>query len=150
MSEIIIYTDGGSRGNGSEDSVGGWGVILSYKGYVKELYEGERNATNNQMELKGVINGLKALKTTDVPVRLHCDSAYVVNGINKWVAGWKRNRWTKKGGEIKNLELWKELDRLVTMQLDLEIIKVKAHVGIELNERADELANLAMDKESAI
>lgn len=144
--KIIIFTDGGCRGNnGQEDSVGGYGIFMQYGDYTKEIYAGERSTTNNIQELKGVINALKALKTTHIPVELYCDSAYVVNGINQWVKGWKRNGWTKKGGEIKNLELWKELDRLVALQDDLQILKVRGHSGNEGNERADYLANKAMD-----
>jgi ribonuclease HI len=146
MSEIIIYTDGGCRGNAKDENIGGWGAVLEYKGHVKEIYEGERNTTNNIQELKGAINALKALKTTNIPVKLHCDSAYVINGITQWVKGWKKKGWKKSDGKIiENLELWKELDRLADMQENLQWVKVKGHAGVELNERADQLANLAMD-----
>jgi ribonuclease HI len=146
MSEIIIYTDGGCRGNAKDENIGGWGAVLEYKGHVKEIYEGERNTTNNIQELKGAINALKALKTTNIPVKLHCDSAYVVNGITQWVKGWKKKGWKKSDGKIiENLELWKELDRLADMQENLQFVKVKGHAGVPLNERADQLANLAMD-----
>jgi ribonuclease HI len=114
---------------------------------VKEIYAGERNTTNNIQELKGAINALKALKTTHIPVRVHCDSAYVVNGITSWVKGWKKKGWRKSDGKIiENLELWKELDALVLMQEDVKFIKVKGHAGVELNELADQLANKAMDE----
>jgi ribonuclease HI len=147
MSEIIIYTDGGCRGNGKEESVGGWGVYLTYKGHEKELYGGERNTTNNIQELKGAINALLALKTTHLPVRVYIDSAYVVNGINQWVKGWKGRGWKKPDGKTpENLELWKELDRLVGLQMDLQILKIKGHAGHDGNERADQLANKAMDE----
>lgn len=147
MSEIIIYADGGCRNNGKENNIGGWGAVLQYNGHVKELYGGERNTTNNIQELKGAINALEALKTTNIPVRLHMDSAYVVNGINQWVKGWKKKGW-KKGDEKnpENLELWKRLDNLVSKQEDIQVLKVKGHAGVDLNERADELANLAMDE----
>lgn len=148
MSEIIIYTDGGCRGNSKDENIGGWSAVLSYKGHVKELYAGERNTTNNIQELKGAINALKALKTTNIPVRLHCDSAYVVNGVNdKWVAKWRKNGWKNSSKKTpENLELWKELEQLVLWQEDCKFIKVKGHSGVELNERADQLANLAMDE----
>ena len=147
MNEIIIYCDGGTRNNQDrENSIGGYGIVLEYGEHRKELYAGERNTTNNIQELKGAIVALKSLKTTNIPVRLYCDSAYVVNGLNQWVAGWKKNGWKKKGGEIKNLELWKELDKLVNMQEDISIIKVKGHSDNEGNNRADELANQAMDE----
>jgi ribonuclease HI len=146
MSEITIYCDGGSRGNGKVDSIGGWGAVLEYKGHMKELYGGKKGATNNQMELTGIIKALEALNTTHIPVRVHADSAYVVNGINEWVAGWKKKGWKKDKGEIMNLDLWKKLDRLIGLQDDIRVIKVKAHVGIEMNEIADALANKGMDE----
>lgn len=145
--EIIIYCDGGCRGNSEETNIGGWGAVLSYKGHVKELYGGERNTTNNVQELKGAINSLMALKTTHIPVRVHCDSAYVVNGISKWVSGWKKKGWKKADGKpVLNLELWKQLDELVAKQDDVQFVKVKGHSGVELNELADQLANKAMDE----
>lgn len=147
MSKIIVYCDGGTRGNGKEDNVGGYGVYLEYKGHVKELYKGERNTTNNIQELKGAITALETIKTTHIPVIIHCDSAYVINGITQWVKGWKKNGWRKKDGEIKNLDLWKRLDELANMQEDLQWVKVKGHSGNVGNERADFLANLAMDIE---
>lgn len=144
--EIIIFCDGGCRGNHQDENIGGWGVVLEYKGHRKELYKGERNTTNNQQELKGAINALLALKTTNIPVRIHCDSAYVVNGITKWVAGWKKKGWKKGDGKNpENLELWKQLDELVAKQSNIEFVKVKGHADNEGNIRADELANLAMD-----
>jgi ribonuclease HI len=147
LEEIIIYCDGGVRGNGKEDNIGGYGAVLSFKGRVLEIYEGERNTTNNIQELKGAINSLKVLRTTRIPVRVHCDSAYVVNGITSWVKGWKKRGWRKSDGKIiENLELWKELDELVSKQENCAFVKVKGHVGIELNEKADELANRAMDE----
>jgi ribonuclease HI len=147
MSEIIIYCDGGCRGNAKDENIGGWGAVLEYKGHVKELYGGERNTTNNIQELKGAINALMALKTTNLPVRVHCDSAYVVNGITSWVAGWKKKGWKKGDGKTpENLELWKQLDELVLKQSDIKFIKVKGHAGVELNELADQLANKAMDE----
>lgn len=146
MDEIIIYTDGGCRGNAKDENIGGWGAVLSYKGHIKELWDGERNTTNNIQELKGAINALKALKTSHIPVKLHCDSAYVVNGITSWVKGWKKKGWKKSDGKVvENLELWKELDQLVLLQDDVTFVKVKGHSGLAFNELADELANRAMD-----
>lgn len=147
MAEIIIYCDGGCRGNQNENNVGGWGVFLQYGEHKKELYGGERDTTNNQQELKGAINALLALKTTDKPVRIHCDSNYVVKGMNEWVLGWKRKGWKKGDGKKpENLELWKELDGLALKQKDIKFIKVKGHSDNEGNNRADELANQAMDE----
>lgn len=146
MSEIIIYTDGGCRGNQNKENIGGWGVVLEYKGSTKELYGSKRDTTNNQMELMGAIKALEALKTTHIPIRLHADSAYVINGCNEWVAGWKKKGWKKAKGEIMNLDLWKQLDKLILMQDDIQLLKVKGHSTNEGNNRADELANKAMDE----
>ena len=152
MSKIVAYTDGGCRGNNKDENIGGYGVVLQYvtesNTYIKELYGGERNTTNNIQELKGAITALEAIKTTHIPIELYCDSAYVVNGINQWVKGWKRNNWRKKSDNkvVENLELWKRLDELVDKQSDCKIIKIKGHAGHDGNERADELANIAMDE----
>ena len=148
MQEIIIYCDGGTRNNQDRDnSIGGWGVVLQYGDYTKELYGGERNTTNNIQELKGAINALTALKTTRIPVRIHCDSAYVVNGMNQWVKGWKKKGWRKGDGKTpENVELWKRLDELSSKQDDIQWIKVKGHADNEGNNKADELANRAMDE----
>lgn len=144
---ITVFTDGGARGNGNEDAVGGWGVVLRYKGHEKELWGGEKGVTNNQMELKGAINALQNIKTTNIPIRLHSDSAYVVNGITKWVAGWKKKGWRKGDGKTpENLDLWKQLDNLVHKQDDIQFIWVKGHATNEGNNRADELANIAMNE----
>lgn len=145
--EIIIFTDGGCRGNGKENNYGGWGAVLSYNNKTKEIYGGEKDTSNNKMELTSIIKALQTLKTKNIPVRVHMDSAYVVDGINSWVAGWKKRGWKKADKKpILNLELWKELDNLVSSFEDIQILKVKAHVGIELNELADELANRGMDE----
>jgi ribonuclease HI len=145
--EIIIYCDGGVRGNGKENSIGGWGAVLQYGEHVKELYAGERNTTNNRMELTGAIKALEALKSTSIPVRVHCDSAYVVNGITSWVAGWKKRDWRKADKKpVENKELWQRLDELVNKQSDCRFVKVKGHSGVPLNELADQLANKAMDE----
>lgn len=124
--EIIIFCDGGCRGNGKEKNVGGWGVFLSYKNNIKEMYGSDVDTTNNQMELKGAIEALKSLKTKSIPVRIHCDSAYVVNGMNEWVKGWKKKGWKKADKKpILNLEMWKELDALSESFDDIEWCKVK-------------------------
>jgi ribonuclease HI len=150
VQEIIVYCDGGCRGNHQKDNIGGWGVVLQYGEHQKELYEGVKNTTNNQMELTGAIKALEAIKTTNIPVRIHCDSAYVVNGITSWVAGWKKRGWKKGDGKTpENKELWQRLDELVHRQHDCQFVKVKGHVGVELNELADQLANKAMDEINA-
>lgn len=147
MSEILIYCDGASRNNGKENSIGGWGAILIYGTHKKEIYGAEIGATNNQMELTGMIKSLECIKTTNIPIKIMCDSAYVVNGINQWVNSWKKRGWKKGDGKTpENIELWKRLDELVSMQKDVKIIKVRGHADNDGNNRADELANIAMDE----
>lgn len=147
MNEIIIFADGGCRGNQNKENIGGYGVVLQFNGRTKEIYKGERNTTNNQMELKSAIASLEAIKTTNIPIKLYMDSAYVVNGINQWVNGWKKKGWRKGDGKSpENLELWKRLDELILKQENIQVLKVRGHNGNEGNERADALANKAMDE----
>ena len=147
MDKIIVYCDGGCRGNNQSENIGGYGIVLQYKEHVKEIYKGERNTTNNQQELKGAIVALESIKSNTIPIVIHSDSAYVINGITQWVKGWKKKGWKKGDGKTpENLELWKRLDELVNMQSDIVFCKVKGHSGVELNELADELANRAMDE----
>lgn len=151
MSKVVeIWCDGGCRGNGKANSIGGWGVFLSYDNKTKEIYGGQRDTTNNVMELTGAIEALESLKTKRIPVRIHCDSAYVINGINEWVVGWKRRGWKKPDKKTpENVELWKRLDELKNSFDDIEFVKVKGHADNAGNIRADELANIAMDEVQA-
>ena len=143
---ITIYADGGARGNGTDNALGAYGVVMKYKEHVKEVYDAVPNTTNNQMELTAVIEGLKCLKSTSMCVNVYVDSAYVLNGITSWISGWKKKNWkTSSGGKVKNMELWKELDSLVLKQDNINFHKVKGHADDELNNRADYLVNLAMD-----
>ena len=139
---VIIYTDGACRGN---PGPGGWGVILSYKGTTKELYGGERETTNNRMELMAVISGLEAL-TKPCQVRINSDSKYVLQGITEWLPNWKKRGWkTANKGAVKNEDLWRRLDSARERhQVDWQW--VKGHSGDEGNERADQLANLGIDQ----
>lgn len=120
---------------------------MSYKGKTKEFYGAERETTNNIQELKGAINALKQLKKTTIPVEIHVDSAYVLNGITSWISGWKAKNWvTKNKQPVKNVELWKELDELNQEFDSITWKKVKGHSDNAGNNRADELVNLAMDE----
>lgn len=134
---VHIYTDGACKGN---PGPGGWGALLQYKGRELELFGGEDNTTNNRMELQAVIEGLSALKRRS-QVLLVTDSKYVMQGMQQWLAGWKKRGWkTASKQPVKNQDLWQQLDALV-QQHDVQWQWVAGHTGHPGNERADDLAN---------
>lgn len=140
--EVEIFSDGACRGN---PGPGGWGVLLRYGEQVKELYGAETNTTNNRMELMAAIQALTALKR---PCRIifTTDSEYVRKGITEWINNWKKRGWkTSQKKRVKNQDLWQQLDFEVSRH---EIIWhwVKGHSGHPENERADALANQAIDE----
>lgn len=138
---VVIYTDGACSGN---PGPGGWGVLLSYNGQVKELNGGERDTTNNRMELMAAIRALEAL-TRPCRVRLFTDSVYVRDGITKWIFGWKRNGWrTAAKKPVKNQDLWQRLDAAMAAH-EVDWRWVKGHDGDPGNERADQLAREGRD-----
>jgi len=148
MDKIIIYADGACSGNQHEENIGGWGVVLQYKGKQKEICDGTKNTSNNKMELTAAIKALEQLKTNDIPIEVYLDSAYVINGFNqKWVEGWIKKGWrTSKKKPVANKELWIRLNSLVNEQQDITFIKVKGHSNNELNDLADSLANKGMNQ----
>lgn len=147
MEKIIIYCDGACSGNQFDENVGGWGAVLKYKGINKDIHGGEVNTTNNIMELTAAIEALKAVKTTDVPIEMYIDSAYVVNGMNEWIHNWIKKGWRKSNKKpVENKELWIKLNELRNNQSSVSFVKVKGHSGVELNELADQLANIGMDE----
>ncbi len=142
MKEINLYSDGSSLGN---PGPGGWGTILEYNGKERELSGPEENTTNNKMELRGVIEGLKALKEPCI-VNITSDSTYVVKGINEWLNSWIKNNWrtsTKK--PVKNVELWQEYVEVSKIH-KINATWVKGHAGHEHNERCDILARTEAEK----
>ena len=142
MKTVILYTDGACSGN---PGPGGWAAILRYGRTVKELSGGERETTNNRMELLGVISGLEALKER-CAVELWSDSQYVVNALNNgWLRDWKRRGWKRRDGELKNVELWQELDGLLAKHA-VTAHWVKGHADNEYNNRCDALATAERDK----
>ena len=144
MKQVSIYTDGACSGN---PGPGGWGAILIYKETRRELSGGEAETTNNRMELTGVITALQTLKEP-CEVTLYTDSQYIVNAINKkWLAGWKAKNWKRKDGELKNIDLWQALDRLLSVH-SVTFNWVKGHAENELNNRCDALAVSQRDKYS--
>lgn len=142
MQEVELFTDGGCRGN---PGPGGWGALLRFGEFEKELKGSEPDTTNNRMELTAAIEGLKALKRP-CKVTLTTDSQYVKNGVTQWMANWKRNNWrTAAKKPVKNQDLWQALDEALKPH-DVTWAWVKGHAGHDENERVDELANLAMDE----
>lgn len=148
---IEIYTDGGCTANGYENSIGGFGVVLTINNkYVKMYKYGERNTTNNIMELKAVLYGIKLAKalntTTPKEIKIYSDSSYVVNTINKWMFSWASNNWIKKSNNKppENLNIIKELYDLMQYERNIKVEKVKGHSGVEFNEMADQLATAAI------
>ncbi|MES2049363.1 MAG: ribonuclease HI [Pseudomonadota bacterium] len=141
MDKIEIYTDGACKGN---PGVGGWGALLIAGTKEKELFGGEKDTTNNRMELMAVIQALGVLKRP-CNIVLHCDSQYVLKGITEWITGWKAKGWkTASRAPVKNVDLWQALDQART-QHKIEWKWVKGHAGDPGNERADQLANLGVD-----
>ncbi len=141
-SKIEIYTDGACLGN---PGPGGWGAILLYKEHRKELSGKENDSTNNRMELKAVIEALRALKK-ESQLTIYTDSKYVMDGITKWIFSWKKNNWkTANRKPIKNIDLWQELDKEV-IRHKIEWIWVKGHSGNHYNELVDKLARNAAEQ----
>ncbi len=138
---IIVYCDGACSGNQSAKNTGGWGVVLKYKEHVKELHGGERNTSNQRMELTACIKALEEIKSKDKPIKIFSDSAYLVNCIHeRWHERWQRNGWKNvKKQPVENKDLWVRLLELLN-EHDVTFHKVEGHAGVELNERADELA----------
>jgi len=145
LNAVTIYTDGACKGN---PGPGGWGVLLrSSDGTEKEMFGGERETTNNRMEMTAVIQALSALKRP-CDVTLHLDSQYVLKGITEWLSGWKAKGWkTAAKQPVKNVDLWQQLDQLVASHGHrIDWRWVKGHAGDPGNERADALANRGVEK----
>ena len=137
MKKVLIYTDGACSGNPGD---GGWAAILKFGEHEKVISGYEADATNNRMELKAALEALRCLKEP-CKVELYSDSAYLVNGFNRgWLENWKRNGWINaRKDEVKNMELWKELDRYNDIH-SITWVKVKGHSDNEFNNRCDKLA----------
>jgi ribonuclease HI len=139
METIKLYTDGAARGNPGK---GGYGVLLIFGQFKKELSGGFRHTTNNRMELLAVIEGLKAITKPELPVTLFSDSKYVIDAISKgWLATWIKTNF--KGGK-KNSDLWKQYYQ-ISQKFKIECVWVKGHADNPFNNRCDELATEAAD-----
>lgn len=142
MKKVVLFTDGACRGN---PGPGGWGALLSFGEHERELYGAEAATTNNRMELMAAIEGLAALKEP-CEVALTTDSTYVMKGITEWLAGWKRKGWkTAARKPVANADLWQRLDEQ-NQRHHVTWSWVKGHSGHPGNERADALANRAIDE----
>ena len=143
MTDIVeIYTDGACRGN---PGPGGWGAVLVAGSHRKTLHGGERDTTNNRMELTAAIEALNALKGSR-RVHLHTDSKYVMHGITDWMPNWKKRGWkTAAKKPVKNQDLWMALDEAIGRH-HINWIWVKGHAGVPGNEEADALANRGIDE----
>lgn len=140
--KVIIHTDGACRGN---PGAGGWGALLHCNGREKTLRGGEQMTTNNRMELRAAIEALNALRR-DCRVELYTDSRYLRDGVTEWLAKWKSKNWkTSARKPVKNRDLWEQLDEL-TARHQITWRWVRAHTGDPGNERADQLARLAIDE----
>jgi ribonuclease HI len=137
---VDIFTDGACSGN---PGPGGWGAVLRFETIEKELSGGEPLTTNNRMELMAAIAALEALKRP-CRVRLHTDSIYLRDGITRWINKWRRNGWlTSDRKPVKNADLWERLETAMAPH-QIEWAWVRGHAGHAENERADELARLAL------
>lgn len=137
MKQVEVFTDGACKGN---PGPGGWGVLLRMGPHEKEMSGGEAETTNNRMEMTAVIQGLNAL-TEPCSVTLCTDSRYVIDGITKWIYGWKRNGWKSASKKpVANEDLWRELDQ-ATAKHAIEWKWVRGHNGHAENERVDQLAS---------
>lgn len=145
--KIRAFTDGACSGN---PGVGGWGSVILLPNQKLEIMGGEVETTNNRMELKAVIETIKlVLKLGYNKLDIYSDSAYVVNSVkNNWLNKWQHNGWkTLQGTDVKNKDLWKELAYLLNKTNKINILKIKGHSGHKQNERADNLAKEAINKE---
>jgi len=140
---IKIYTDGACKGNPGD---GGWGALITDGLENKEIYGGEKNTTNNRMELMAVIMALESIEK-EQNITIFTDSTYVQKGISEWIVNWKRNGWKSSNKQpVKNQDLWMRLDGLNSSLITWEW--VKGHSGHIENDRADYLANLGVHSAS--
>jgi ribonuclease HI len=147
MTTNKIFTDGAAKGN---PGPGGWGAVVLLDGNVRELGEGKSVTTNNEMELRAVVEALKIVPTDAGEVKLYTDSKYVVEGATGWTFGWMKNGWkTKAGADVSHKETWMELVSLLKV-VSVEWHKVPGHVGIIGNERADTIASDLGEKKEVV
>ncbi len=136
MNDVVMYTDGACSGN---PGPGGWGTVMMSGKHRKELFGGERETTNNRMEMMAIISGAEALKR-GCSVDIYTDSTYVMKGMTEWLEAWKQRGWrTAAKQPVKNVDLWQRLEKALDRH-EVNWFWVKGHSGVPENERADELA----------
>ena len=139
---IKVYTDGACKGN---PGPGGWGVYIKFNNEEKDLYGGNPETTNNQMEMQAALEALKYLKDKNEVIKLYTDSNYLRQGITEWIHKWKLNNWrTAAKKPVANRDLWVEISDL-NEKMNVEWNWVKGHAGDPGNERADQLANIGAE-----
>ncbi len=139
IKHVIIHTDGGCDPN---PGTGGWAAVLRHGGKIREISGSAYETTNNRMEMTAAIRALEALQT-HCRADLYTDSQYLQRGITEWLPNWKRRNWKRRGGPVKNEDLWRQLDQLVG-QHEVSWHWVRGHAGDPDNERCDELAGAAI------
>jgi ribonuclease HI len=144
MTDVIAFTDGGCRGN---PGVGAWAFLLvdAKSRHALERAGGEAETTNNRMEMQAAIEALQAVKDLDKRILVVSDSKYLIGCCTQWMTGWKAKNWVRKGDPLKNLDLLKKLDELLTPR-KVEFRWVAGHSGHPGNEHVDQLGNEAMDR----
>ena len=138
-SNVTIYTDGACLDN---PGPGGWGAILRYRKHESVISGGEKDTTNNRMELRAALEALRTL-TESCHVTLFTDSQYLKMGVTEWMPNWKRRNWRRKGGKLANVDLWMKLDEEISRH-DIHWHWVRGHSGNVMNERVDKLAKRAI------
>lgn len=142
MKLIHVYCDGACLNNQEKINHGGWGALLTFNGYTKEIYGYQQNTTSNRMELTAMIRALESIKNKSIMVMVHSDSKYLVDTINKeWLSRWKLNGWkTYKGKPVKNVDLWTRIDSLLK-EFDFFNVVYESDINSEGIRKAHMLAN---------
>lgn len=145
MKNIIIFSDGASRGNPGK---GGWGAVIKREDNITEIGGTEDETTNNRMEMRALLEALRTISDEE-NITVYTDSSYLINGMTKWVVGWKNNNWqTKQKTEVLNRDLWEELSRLSEGK-KITWNHLPGHSGVPGNERADIIATKMADGDDA-
>lgn len=132
MKSIYIYTDGACSGNQNSTNLGGWGAVLMYKGHKKELYGGEKNTTNNRMEMTALLEALRSITKDGFVINIFSDSSYLIDCFTKkWYINWEKNGWKNSAKkDVENKDLWVELLKEVRKYSHINFYRIKGHLNI--------------------